>query len=386
MIKKMCIISGDFPPSQGGVGDHTAKLCQLFYQMGIEVLLCTRAGAHKKKFVHRTIFVDKWKFYPLISLLKEIKKYSPGGIIFQADCTEYGQSVSINLFLLALRLSTRGIRIIAICHEFKSFRWIGRIRKILYMAVSHITVIVNRDELGVIQQFSGIFYHLIKNKLVFVPIGSNIDSPQTGIRYNAKSSFSESCPFRLCFFGVIRETKSIEIILLALKKLKEQSIPIRFTFIGLFKPEKDDYHKKLQNLTHQLEIENLVVWAGHCDESKVSSIFLESDAVVLIFTDGVRENRGSFLAACAHRRPTITNKEELSSSLPSLLIDRENLLLVPTGDSSALAEAIGELYKKPELRLKIAEGAFLWNQNYQWPKISRQIVALFSAEINGRIR
>jgi len=94
-----------------------------------------------------------------------------------------------------------------------------------------------------------------------------------------------------------------------------------------------------------------IVFTGRRDD--ISALTADLDIAVL---PSLREAQGiSILEAMARRKPVVASAV---GGIPEVLTDGFDGLLVPAGDSLALADALGRLAKSPSLRERIGEAGY----------------------------
>jgi len=94
-----------------------------------------------------------------------------------------------------------------------------------------------------------------------------------------------------------------------------------------------------------------IIFTGRRDD--ISALTADLDIAVL---PSLREAQGiSILEAMARRKPVVASAV---GGIPEVLTDGVDGILVPPGDSEALAEAIGRVAKSPSLREQIGEAGY----------------------------
>ncbi len=93
-----------------------------------------------------------------------------------------------------------------------------------------------------------------------------------------------------------------------------------------------------------------------------------------------------FVSACWHEGFNFCPLEAMACGIPVAMTDdggsreyavnRENALVVPVNDSQALGEAIHELLKNKQLRLRLIENGLLTASKYNWDKVTADFAAL----------
>jgi glycosyltransferase involved in cell wall biosynthesis len=152
----------------------------------------------------------------------------------------------------------------------------------------------------------------------------------------------------IVYYGFLYSLKGVETLISAFGKLPTNT---RLLMVG--GTEDEVYARSLRELSHKAGRADRILWIGHCDDEKSSLYLYTADICVLPFNVGVRLNNSSFAAAAAHRLPIVSTRGEM---LEEPFVDGENVLLCPPKDPAAMAEAINELIKHPELRSRLRSG------------------------------
>jgi glycosyltransferase involved in cell wall biosynthesis len=110
----------------------------------------------------------------------------------------------------------------------------------------------------------------------------------------------------------------------------------------------------------------------------VSAHLLAADCAALPFRDGASFRRGSLLAALAHGCPLITTAPADPATTADLA-DGRVALMIPPGDSAALAAALARLAASPELRAALAAAGPRAAAPFAWPAIARRHTQLYAS-------
>ncbi|MDE3076872.1 MAG: glycosyltransferase, partial [Chloroflexota bacterium] len=114
------MVSGEFPPLHGGVGDYTNLLCQHLVELGVQagVVTSKAAGerAHGKGFPVAPA-VERWNFFCWPELGKRIRTMNANVIHVQDQPAQYGLHPAINLLPMALHLAGNPAKVIYTFHD-----------------------------------------------------------------------------------------------------------------------------------------------------------------------------------------------------------------------------------------------------------------------------
>ena len=395
---KVCLITGEFPPMQGGVGDFTNELGKALAALGHEVHVITSASDNPQPatrnskpatqnpvIVHRSIRDWGWDCWRDITQLHDALRFDVLNIQYQTAA--YGMHPAINLLPLRLRTGTRSRpRTVVTFHDVKVpylFPKAGRLRWWVNLALarwSDAVIVTNAEDFARLSTYSSI------HSLSLIPIGSNI-SPQPPAGYDREAWRArwglKPDDLLLSYFGFLNESKGAETLVRALDKLVQSTSNIQLMAVGgkvgSSDPTNVAYLKKIEGLIEELGLTDSVLWTGYTPQPEVSANLLASDVCVLPYRDGASFRRGSFMAALAHGLPIVSTRPRVA--MPELR-HGENILLVPPDAPVALAEAIARLAEDARLRRRLGEGAARLAQDFTWERIAEKTEALYE-EILG---
>jgi glycosyltransferase involved in cell wall biosynthesis len=367
------MISGDYPPIKGGVSDYTKRLFdELKKQLGKKdnIFLITSKGAKKenKNIINK---IKKWNFIGLIKTLKLIRKIKPNIIHIQYPTAQYKFNFSINFLPLFLRITKSSTPIISTLHEFSNRSFLGKVRLSINILFSHKILIVSEKYRKDILSFLWPFKKIIKNKLVYIPIGSNIlphKIPSEEIKKTRKK-IAKNGETILCYFGAIREEKGIEFLLDTFKIMLKEEKNLKLIFIGQCDGK---YGSKIKKITKEKNLSQNIIFTGYLSERDISKYLFSSDICVLPFLDGVSTKRGSFLAPLFHNIPIITTKPD--HKLPEL-INHKNIILIRPNDKGGLKKEIKYLITDKEKINIIKKNSLQLKKRFSWENITKKIIS-----------
>jgi glycosyltransferase involved in cell wall biosynthesis len=431
-MTKVTFLTGEYPPMQGGIADHTAYLAEHLAPLGIEssILISRRwqerraeeARTREGKFsafslqhllassssnapiIHPSISNWGWRCWPEVANF--LKAYQPHVLHIQYQAAAFDLGGWVNW--LPWFLKKRGVasRIVITFHDLRlpyifpkagSFRW----RSILALARhSEAVICTNREDLQILQKTLPLT-HLITLSppqaitsapplprspallLTLIPLGSNVE-PQPPADFERtvwrKKYQADEKTLLLAYFGFLNESKGGEELIEALARLRQQGLDARLLLIGgdigHADPTNVAYAQKVQALIDQCNLADFVHRTGYTDLPEVSANLLAADAVVMPYRDGVSFRRTTLIAALRHGCPVISTIPVDPTLIPEIQ-PGENMLLAPPRDPAALAQAIASLAGNPALRQKIAQGSKILGDLFEWDKIAGETAALY---------
>ena len=208
--------------------------------------------------------------------------------------------------------------------------------------------------------------HVIPPSSPFTP-----DSPQPS-RTAARLALGIALDDRVVlFFGFLKPYKGLPVLLRSLPMLRPDVRSAKLLIAGEVMGPSSVYER----LIAELGISGDVDWRpGFVPSALVATFFSAADVVVLPYLDA--SSSGVLLTAYSCRRPVVASAV---GGLAELVIHGETGLIVPAGDSRALAGALSELLRNPELAEQMGDQAFeLSLERYTWPGIARRLDALYS--------
>ncbi|MGC8839006.1 MAG: glycosyltransferase family 4 protein [Anaerolineae bacterium] len=383
---RVLMVTGEFPPLQGGVGDYTARLCRALASQGVEVEVATTClrkapspqDAEEPCAVHRAIASWGWSCWGAIARLAQERGADLVHIQYQAAA--YRLHPAINLFPWWLRLRRKDLPCVVTFHDLRVpylFPKAGPARwwAVLALASGARAVIVTN------QEDDGRLARACRTPRFQVPLGPNLEPPE-GLLPRSRPADPGEGPFLLCHFGFLNASKGCQDLVEALALLRARGTPRPFALrivggtAGDSDPTNLAFREHLQARIAALGLEETVSWTGFLPPREVSAHLLSGDLCVLPYRDGASFRRGTLLVALVHGLPILTT--EPTTPVPQLR-HGENVWLVPRQDPQALADAILHLAGDPALRERLAQGARALGRTFQWAQIAQDTREVYRA-------
>jgi glycosyltransferase involved in cell wall biosynthesis len=362
------IVTGEYPPMQGGVGAYSRILASELGRQGHKVFVfSTRDAQNTDVDVTLENRVKVWGPGSLRAVLRWSKQCQLDVLNLQYQTAAYRMSPWIHLLPLVMG----HVPTVTTFHDLRYpylFPKAGHLRKwvVALLARSSDGVIVTNHE-----DFEQL-KHLPNVRLI--PIGSNIRAklPSDFDPYQWREKAGAGCEdFLLAYFGLINRSKGLEILLQSVAKLGHEGIPVRLLIVGdvgTSDPTNAAYARQVNELIEELGLTPVVTRTGYLqDEATVGSFLAASDLVVLPYLDGASYRRGSLMAAIGYTCAIVTSTPRVR--VPAF-IDGENVRLVSPEDVEGVVTALRELYHDPELRQRLRQGAAVLAQHFAWYAIA----------------
>jgi glycosyltransferase involved in cell wall biosynthesis len=202
-----------------------------------------------------------------------------------------------------------------------------------------------------------------------IPFGAAVDAPTEPPPY----TYDGARPFELLFVGRLVERKGVHLLLDALASLPpERRVVLHVVGDG---PDR----AKLEEQARRLELGERAVFHGFVSKEELQRRLETCDAFVLpavVDAKGDTEGLGVVLIeAMSYARPVIASA---AGGIVDIVRDRRNGLLVPPGDASALAAAIGGMMDDPARARQFGlNGREDVAANFSWDVIADRLAAIY---------
>jgi len=403
------LITGEYPPAQGGVGDFTRELGRALVELGHQVhvitggeqiansksanrqigkspnrQIATRNTQHGTRntehatsgvVVHRV--VESWGWGCWRGGLALARELGLEVLDVQYQAAAFGMHPAVNF------VPRRQDRppVVVTFHDLKVPYLFPKAGPLRWQAVRMLArradgVIVTNQE-----DYLRLEGEIPSARLSLIPIGSNIPLlPPRGYDRDAERARWGVGPgaILLGYFGFLNESKGGEELIQALGLLVERGIQAHLLMVGgrfgTSDPTNRTYAERVESLIAGLGLQQRVHWTGYTRPEEVSARLLATDVCVLPYRDGVSFRRGTLHACLAHGRALVTTRPAVP--LP-VVQDGENMLLVEPRDPAGLAEAVTQVAADPALRARLEAGAAALSAGFTWEHIARQTAAFF---------
>ena len=387
--RPVLLITGEFPPARGGVGDYTCRLSEAFETEGQAVRVLTRrrgkpdiipveedgevGGAGPMQVPRITVG----------TALRAARRSRAGVAHIQYQTGAYEMRPTVNALAVALR-ARWGRPVMVTFHDLLVpylFPKAGPVREWanrLLALTATACVATNPEDYERLRTWGVQLMGLI-------PIGANVPrKPPAGYdreKWREKRGLPEGAAVA-AYFGFLNSTKGLDDLLKALAALREKG-DYRLLMVGgglgSSDPTNRSTAERLAALARDLGVQDRLVWTGYLPPEEVSAALLAADFAVLPYADGASFRRGSLLAALEHGLPIVTTTPRAEHYVPGwpALVDGENALLVVPGDAGALAGAMERVACSAELRERLSAGARELAAFFDWGHIARMHLDLY---------
>ena len=368
-MMRVGLVTGEYPPQPGGVGDYTRELAAALAAQGAEVHVLTHQRARGTGPVTIHPLIGRWGWLALRQIRAAAKRLKLDLLNVQYQTAAYGLTAPI--YFLP---DVAGVPVVVTFHDLREpylFPKAGGLRR---SAVNHLA----RRAAGVIATDPADAAELARRggvrHVTHIPIGSNI-APAPPANYDRTlwrlALGVQPDEMLLGYFGFLNASKGGDTLISALAILDDRKAKLKLVLIGgaagASDPTDAAFAAQLDKLIRRYNLADRIIRTGFIAAPEVSANLLACDAVVLPYRDGVSFRRGSLLAALAHGCPVITTTP--AAPLPELR-EGENIRLVPPESAPALVLAVTGLLDAPALRSRLSQGALALAARFGWDQIA----------------
>ncbi|NDJ54602.1 MAG: glycosyltransferase family 4 protein [Chloroflexi bacterium] len=373
------LITGEYPPMEGGVGAYTRVLGRALADLGHEIHVFTReeaVNASEHRVTVTSAAARPWNRRTFRQIQDWIARNSLDIAHIQFQTAAYDMQPAIHRLPAQLDCP-----VVVTFHDLREpylFPKAGPVRDQLMnklaMDAQAVIAIDRTDERVLVDEWQ-------HPNVSWIPIGSNIATrtPPGFDREGWRQEMGvQDFELLLSYFGFLNESKGVLILIRALANLVGDNVPAKLLMIGgrsgASDPTNAEYGAKVDALIDDLGMADRVIWTGFVSDEDVSAYLYTSDVTVLPYLDGVSLRRGSLMAALAHGRPVVT-----TYPIEPIHEIEEALVLAQAGNPHDLSEAIKRLWIN-FLRLRqLGRAAERVIEPFMWPVIAEQTVAVYES-------
>jgi glycosyltransferase involved in cell wall biosynthesis len=348
------LVSGEYPPDIGGVGDYTARLRSELEALGCRTQVMTRRQ------------VKRWDARALAPMLRQAPRQGIVHIQYQAGAFDLLGDICLLPLLLRPR---RRLKVVTTFHDARVpylFPGAGRLRPAavrLLARTSDAVVAADERDLASLGGPSPRHHQ--------VPIGSNVAFVPGQRPIRAKLGLAAS-DLVLVYFGLLNSSKGLDTLLDAFDLVTAARPDARLLMLGGRVGASDPTDRQTAaGLEQRLaQLGNRVVRPGFQSPAELSAHLQAADVAVLPYVDGASPRRGSLLACAEHGLPIV-------STQPVSQAVSDAVLGVPAGDATALAHAILCISRSPVEAARLRTGSAALAARCSWYTIARQHMAIY---------
>ena len=367
---KIAMISGEYPPMPGGVGDFTRILSEGLVARGHQVSLLSRAGTASATLPLRA--VGDWGVSGMLRLRAWLRRVDPDIVNLQFQTAAYEMSPWIHFLPEIARAP-----VITTFHDLRFpylFPKAGPLRDWIVMRLAGASagvIFTNHEDAARLRNLS-------RRRLI--PLGSSIrrraHSPEARAA-RRKDLGANGDTFLLGHFGFVKAIKGVHHLIEALARIRSDDCDLRLVFIGGRRNTVDSsddlrYSLMLDKRIRQLDLDTAIHWTGFLNDADAAACLNAIDLMVLPYTDGASFRRSSLIAAISQGCAILTTE-------PTIDINSfrhgQNLWLVDRQSSASIQAAIAHLLDNREQLRTLSAGAVNLSKHFDWDMILDETLA-----------
>lgn len=377
------LISGEYPPMQGGVGAYSRILAHELVTQGIESIhiLSGPEAEETSSSVQLSRITGKWGPNSLRRARSWARENHLDVINLQFETAAYGMSPWVHFLPEALG----NIPLVTTFHDLLFpylFPKAGPLRPWIVRRLARTStgvIATNHEDLTRLSDLPN---------ARLIPIGSNIPSTPLDFEadtYRAKVGADKQTSL-IGYFGFMNHSKGVDTLLEAIATICQNDENVRLLMIGGrtgSDPANAAYADQIDALINRLGLAEFIHWTGFVHDLEVSSYIAACDLVVLPFRDGASYRRGSLMAAISLGAPTITTQPAVE--IPAFR-HGENMLLIPPNDAESLVNALRRALNDQQLRRQLQIGIQKIADLFAWDTIAREYISFFDSLLTSGSR
>lgn len=409
-VLRVGLVSGEYPPDVGGVGDHTCRLAGELTARGHMVQVVTTAvhsrpgaggaggpGGLPQPEVWRAI--SRWDWRILATLPRLARRGAWDVLHIQYQTGAYALHPAINLLPGWLaRVHPGGgagdgrrtgpPAVVTTFHDLRVPYLFPKAGALRQLAVRHLA----RASQGAIAAAAEDVRRLAEwtrplprpPAIAHVPLGNSLDTPPPPDfdpgAWRARLGIPAGASLA-GHFGFINRSKAVDALVGAVAQLAGEGRDLHLLMIGdpagASDPTNAVYLAEVRRQIGALGLAGRVHWTGFGPPATVAGWLRCLDVAVLPFRDGASLRRTSILAAWSQGLPVVTTAPADAGIGPAALV-------VPLADAATLAAAMRTLLDDPVRRRALGLAGARYATRFSWPEVTAQTEALYRRVLADR--
>ena len=373
---RILLVTGEYPPMQGGVADYTRELARALVRLGHEVGIFTSQQAAPTPDARIVYFPQMagWGWELWRELDRVLAQWQPDVVHFQYQTAAFDMHPAVNLWAWRPWKQSFQAQTAVTFHDllspylFPKAHWLGVRNWVTHTLARSVDVAITTNPEDTDR------LRVVRPDVMEIPIGSNIaDAPPADFRkevWRAQWGIPAQAPL-LCYFGFLNASKGGEMLVDVLNNLVDKGLDAHLLMIGGRVGASDAtnyaYLQKVEARILKYQLSQRVHWTDHIPDTQVSAAFHCADVCLLPYQDGASYRRGSFMAALAHGMPIVTTPPQVV--YPDL-VHGQTVLFAPAHDARAMSEAVAQLLRDEKQRQRLGENARHLARKFDWDTIA----------------
>jgi len=370
---KIGLISGEYPPMPGGVGDFTRLLANNIKDQGHDVFVLSRAGSADERLPLDT--VRNWGAGCTLQIRRWARRCGVDLVNLQFQTAAFDMSPFIHFLPDII-----GLPVVATFHDLRFpylFPKAGPLRDWIVMRLARASrgvIATNREDESRLRSAS---------HCRMIPIGSSIKRRALSASQRAarRGRLGADDCLLLGHFGFVQAIKGVDYLIEALTRLRNSGMDVRLVFIGARSNTVDAgaasrYQLALDERIRQQGLQDAVHWTGYLPDEEVSAWLGAVDLMALPYADGASFRRSSLIAALHQGCAIITTEPALAEPA---FAHGNNLWLTQPRSAEAIENAVLQLHAEPEQVTSLRQGALRLSEEFNWERITINTIDFYQS-------
>jgi len=293
-----------------------------------------------------------------LRLIRHVRRGSGGSILLE-DQALSSAVVIFNWYATRYR----GARVVLVAHHLVHHLFRNPARRLLHRTIEG--AVARRADL-IIAQSQSTRHELLAvgipdSRIRVVSFGAGLSTPEAQVARD-----HHALPVRLISVGTVEPRKGLEFLIRALGIMLE--LDWTLDVVGALEP---DYHRSLMELGRLAGVTSRIRFHGRVRDKDLEELM----ALAHVFVHpSIWEGFGLAVVEAMERGLPVVASD--AGALPELVHNGRTGLLVPPGNSDALAHALRRVMAAPQLREKLGKAAATSvRDRYSWDETGRQVDA-----------
>lgn len=418
------MVTAEYPPLEGGIGDYTRLLALTLREQGPAVAILTSAAAPGLPGDPLEVcpLIRRWGWGSLHTIARFVREHRPTVLHLQYQTGAYRMHPAIHFLPDVLRRLPSLPRLVVTMHDLRVPYLFPKAGPVRHRVVAHLLrgadAVVATNGADVVRLGASLSpppsppspLHSVergggqggrgeasdpnllrplppgalRHPPALIPLASSLPTELPGYdrrAWRARLGIAAGTAL-LGHFGLLHPSKGADMLVQALARLPEAQLLFIGGGTGITDPGNAPFAAALRDEIVRLGLVKRVHWTGRRPAEEAAAFLRACDVVAMPFRDGASFRRSSLVAAlalgCAVVTTTPADPAEvwLGVGQPTLE-DGVSAALVPP-DEAVLAGALGRLLHDPAGRARLAEGAARLGEAFRWPEVGRRIVELYA--------
>ncbi len=387
-MKRILLISSEFPPGPGGIGTHAYQLAKYLQDQQVEMLVLSPQDYADQHEIDEFNTCQPFTIEQLPSLSNKLFQSLKRFIIFY-------KILRNNKFDIVVVSGRGSIWMAAPLLEFLDIPWVfvahgtefgtpSGLKAFLMRSASNSAdgaICVSKytrqvmHKMGITEPQSFVI-HNGADRAAFFPLS------KTDIA-SFRKKHDDDNKFVLLTVGGVSDRKGQEVLIRALPQIKESIPDVTYWIVGL-----PFIREKLERIAKELGVEDNIRFWGRVSEVELRRIYNSCDLFCMTsrqLADGDFEGFGIAVmeAALCGKAAVVSD----NSGLAEAVIDGETGILVPQNDSDKTAKAIIKLANDPSTLDRLSQNAYLNAiENQTWEQVGKRylnVLKMFTGSSAG---